>query len=409
MWFWESNMRNAKQQRRKVAVITGTRAEYGLLSCLMKSIQSDPDLELQIIVTAMHLSPEFGLTYKLIEEDGFEIAAKVEMLLSSDSSTGTLKSMGLGMIGFADAFDRLSPELVVVLGDRFETLAVAQCALVKKIPLAHVHGGELSLGAIDDAIRHSITKMSHLHFVAADAYKQRVIQLGENPENVFNYGAPGLERIAKLKLLNKNELEEKINFQFGKQNFLVTYHPSTIDVEENSRALKGLFEALDHFPEAKIIFTKANADEMGRLVNAKIDQYIARNSGRATAYTTLGDLNYLSALQLVDAVIGNSSSGLIEVPYFQKATINLGKRQECRLRATSVIDCPEVSAESIIDALNKASTKEFKRLLKTTISPYTKDATSEKIKEKIKSVDLNAIVKKHFYDIQMQETLAYEQ
>ena len=256
-----------KQEKIKIAVVTGTRAEYGLLYWLMREIQEDSELELQIVVTGMHLSPEFGLTHKFIEKDGFNINAKVEMLLSSDTSVGTAKSIGLGIIGFTDTFAKLSPDIIVLLGDRFESLAVAQVALVQKIPIAHIHGGELSEGAIDDAIRHSITKMSHLHFVAAEPYRKRVIQLGENPDKVFNVGSPGLERIKKIKLLTQNELEKNIGFSLGKLNFLITYLPTTLNIEEDILILKALFKVLDNFPEAKIIFTKANADESGRLIN----------------------------------------------------------------------------------------------------------------------------------------------
>src|SRR3990167_2599932 len=311
----------------KIAIVTGTRAEYGLLFCLMKEIQNDPEIELQLIVTGTNLSPEFGSTYQLIEADGFKIDAKVEMLLSTDSAVGITKSVGLGIIGFSDTLQKLSPNILILLGDRFEILAAAQAALIQKIPLAHIHGGELSEGAIDDAIRHCITKMSHLHFVATETYRKRVIQLGEHPERVFNVGAPGLERIANAKLLDRHELEEKLNIQLGTQNFLITYHPATINPSENEPALTALFSALDHFPRAKLIFTKANSDEMGRLINLQIDQYVLKNNHRAASYITLGDINYLSLLQFVDAVIGNSSSGLIEVPYFHKPTINIGNRQ----------------------------------------------------------------------------------
>ncbi|HLB43543.1 MAG TPA: UDP-N-acetylglucosamine 2-epimerase [Gammaproteobacteria bacterium] len=384
----------------KMAVVTGTRAEYGLLYWLMKEIQNDPDIQLQLIVTGMHLSPEFGLTYQLIEADGFKIDAKVEMLLSTDSAAGITKSVGLGMIGFADALQRLSPDILILLGDRFELLAAAQAALIQKIPLAHIHGGELSEGAIDDAIRHSITKMSHLHFVAAEIYQKRVIQLGEHPERVFNVGAPGLERIAKLKLLAQSELEKKINFQLGTQNFLVTYHPETIHSNENKSALIALFCALDHFPQAKLIFTKANADEMGRLINLEIDQYILKRNQRAISYVTLGDINYLSLLQFVDVVIGNSSSGLIEVPYFHKPTVNIGNRQLNRLRASSVINC-QAKKNAIITAIERALSAEFQMTLKNMTSPYKQDNTANKIKNILKKTNLKKIIHKHFYDIQI--------
>lgn len=385
-------------KRRKIAVVTGTRAEYGLLYWLMREIKEDPDLELQVIVTGMHLSPEFGLTYKFIESDGFDIDAKVEMLLSSDTVSGIAKSIGLGIIGLTDAFSKLSPDLIILLGDRFEALAVAEVALVHKIPLAHIHGGELSEGAIDDAIRHSITKMSHLHFVTAEPYRKRVIQLGENPDNVFNVGSPGLERITRMRLLDRDELEQKTGISLGKINFLVTYHPATLNIDENTLALEQLFKALDHFPDAKIIFTKANADEAGRFINSKIDEYVLLNQHRAVSFVTLGDLNYLSLLQFIDAVIGNSSSGLIEVPYFKKPTINIGNRQQNRLRAPSVIDC-QYDSDEIMNAIKKALSDDFEQVLDKTRSSYTQDSTVKKIKSIIKNSDLKNIMIKKFNDL----------
>jgi len=386
---------------KKIAVVTGTRAEYGLLYWLMREIQEDPELELQIIVSGMHLSPEFGLTYQFIEADGFVINEKVEMLLSSDTAVGTAKSIALGIIGFSDVLARLAPDIIVVLGDRFEALAVAQAALIQRIPVAHIHGGELSEGAIDDAIRHSITKMSHLHFVAAEPYRNRVIQLGENPQRVFNVGAPGLERIKKMKLHTRDELENKTGIKLKQINFVVTYLPATLNINENAINLQNLFAALEYFPEANIIFTKANADEAGRFINAKIDEYVALNAQRAISFITLGDLNYLSLLQYVDAVIGNSSSGLIEVPYFNKPTINIGNRQQNRLRASSVIDCKGDISE-IAHAIKKSLSQEFKLLLQHTQSPYTQDDTANKIKSIIKNMDAKQILIKKFNDIGFQ-------
>lgn len=388
--------------KRKIAVVTGTRAEYGLLYWLMREIQDDPALELQLVATGMHLSPEFGLTYRLIEQDGFQLNSKVEMLLSSDSAIGITKSMGLGLLGFADTLAQLAPDLIVILGDRFEALVAAQAALIQKIPVAHIHGGELSEGAIDDAIRHSITKMSHLHFVAANQYRQRVIQLGEHPNRVFNVGAPGLERISRMKLLSQQELEEKINFSFGELNFIVTYHPATLDIQKHAADLDNLFEALNHFPSARIIFTKANADENGRLINAKIDEYVLQQSHRAKAFISMGDLNYLSALQYVDVVIGNSSSGLIETPYFKKPTVNIGNRQQNRLRAASVIDCNN-SSDDIYAAIHRSLTAEFKQNIHDIKMPYGLDNTANKIKSILKEVDLNAILVKRFYDLPVKE------
>lgn len=393
-----------KKIKRKIAVVTGTRAEYGLLYWLMRDIQYDTELELQVIVTGMHLSPEFGLTYLHIEEDGFRIDAKVEILLSSDTGIGVAKSVGLGIIGFTDTFYKLAPDLIIILGDRFEALAAAQAAMIQRIPLAHIHGGELSEGAIDDSIRHAITKMAHLHFVAAKPYRDRVIQLGEHPERVFNVGAPGLERISRSKLLTRRAWQKKTGFILGDLNFLITYHPSTLEISKDVSTLSALFRALDQFTHAKIIFTKANADETGRIINIRIDEYVDRHVHRATSFVTLGDLNYLSLLQFVDVVIGNSSSGLIEVPYFKKPTINIGHRQAKRLRASSVIDCVG-NEKSIIDAINTALSKPFKKVLENNILAYEHNDTVKKIKTIIKKVDLQKILKKKFNDLTFNNTV----
>ncbi|MCX7121847.1 MAG: UDP-N-acetylglucosamine 2-epimerase [Gammaproteobacteria bacterium] len=389
-----------KQSQRKISVITGTRAEYGLLRGLLNEIKSDEDLTLQLIVTGMHLSPEFGLTYREIEKDGFQIDAKVEMLLSSDSAVGVAKSVGIGVLGFADCFENLKPDLIVLLGDRFEILAAAQTAMIMKIPVAHIHGGELTQGAIDDGIRHAITKMSHLHFTAAEAYQNRVIQLGESPDRVFNVGAPGVERIKKTKLLPKEVLEKTLAFQFEHLTFLVTYHPATLCLDAIQNELNDLFCALDRFPAAKIIFTKSNADEAGRLINKQIECYARKNPERVRAYTSMGDLNYLSAMYYCDVVIGNSSSGIIEAPTLHKPTVNIGNRQEGRLLADSVIQCG-VFENEIHDAIEKALSPQFKDIVKKTISPYDSGNTAEMIKNTIKTVDLKKIIQKKFHDIKV--------
>lgn len=384
--------------KRKICVVTGTRAEYGLLFWLMKEIKGDPDLELQLIVTGMHLSPEFGLTYKAIEEDGFIINEKVEMLLSSDTPVGIAKSIGLATIGFADALDRLQPDILVILGDRYEILAAAQAALVAKIPVAHLHGGEVTEGVIDEAIRHSVTKMSHFHFVAAEPYRQRIIQLGESPERVLNFGTPALDNIKKLNLLNRKELEESIGFRLGKLNFLVTYHPVTLSDKGSEQPVNALLKALDNFPDAKIIFTKPNSDTGGRIIINLIDDYVAKRSHRAAAYTSLGQLRYLSAIKHVDVVMGNSSSGLIEAPAFKKPTVNLGDRQLGRLKAASVIDCKE-DTESIVAAIKKALSPDFQYSLSKVVSPYGNGNASYKIKEYLKNVNLDGIIQKKFFDL----------
>lgn len=384
--------------KRKICIVTGTRAEYGLLYWLMKEIQEDPDLELQTIATGMHLSPEFGLTYQKIEEDGFSINEKVEMLLSSDTPVGTAKSVGLGVIGFADALARQKPDILVVLGDRFETFAAAQAAMIARIPIAHIHGGETTEGAIDEAMRHAITKMSHFHFTAAEPYRSRVIQLGETPERVMNYGAPGLDNIKKLKLLNRAFFEKAIDFRLGKLSFLVTYHPVTLSDTKPEKSFKELLNAIDQFPEATIIFTKANADTAGRIINHAIEKYVEKNSARARVFTSMGQLLYLSAIKNVDVIIGNSSSGIVEAPAFYKPTVNIGQRQQGRLKADSVIDCEE-KGPAIVAAIRNGLSPEFKNILRNTKNPYGQGNVSLKIKKYLKKVSLKYILMKKFYDV----------
>lgn len=382
---------------RKICVITGTRAEYGLLQWVMKGIANDPDLSLQIIATGMHLSPEFGLTYKAIEEDGFYIDRKVEMLTSSDTGIGTAKSMGLGLIGFADALDELSPDLILVLGDRFEILSAVSSAMALRIPIAHLHGGEASEGATDEAIRHAITKMSHLHFVAAEDYLQRVIQLGEQPDNVYLVGGLGVDSINNLELMDQTELEESLNFLLGKKNLLITFHPATLEETGAEKQMEELLKSLELLEDTHLIFTLSNADSKGRKLSKMIEKFVA-NRTYANAYKSLGQIRYLSCMNLVDGVIGNSSSGLLEAPTFKKGTINIGDRQRGRLQARSVINC-DPSQESITTALTKLYSREFQDDLSKTISPYGNGGASESIISTIKSVTLNDKLKKKFYDI----------
>lgn len=383
---------------RKICVVTGTRAEYGLLYWLMKEIKNDPDLELQLIVTGMHLSPEFGLTYKIIEQDGFCIDEKIEMLLSSDTSIGIAKSIGLGIISFAESLERLKPDIIVVLGDRYEMLAASQAAMVARIPIAHIHGGEATEGLIDEAIRHSITKMAHIHFTATATYRKRVIQLGEDSSRVFNFGAIGLDNIRKMKLLDRASFEESIQFSLGKVNFLITFHPVTLSKIGPKQAMENLFEAIDQFTEAKIIFTKPNSDTDGRIISDMIDNYVLENSNRAVAFTSLGQLRYLSAITHVDAVIGNSSSGIIEVPFMKKPTINIGDRQKGRIKAASVVDCDE-SVDSIIFAIQRVLSLQFKESLSSILPLYGEGDVSIHIKEILKSISLDNIIMKKFHDI----------
>ena len=385
---------------KRIGIMTGTRAEYGLLKPLMQEINKDNDLELYLIVSGMHLSPEFGMTYQEIEEDGFEINAKVEMLLSSDSPAGISKSIGLGVIGFADEFQRADLDMLILLGDRYEALSTAICAMVMRIPIAHLHGGELTEGAIDEGIRHSITKMSYLHFTSTEQYRNRVIQLGENPERVFYVGALGVENIKKINLMTKEELERSIHFEIDENTVIVTYHPVTLENNTVEEQFLNLLEVLDRNPKIRMIFTKANADTNGRIVNELIDKYAAQNSERACAFVSLGQKRYLSALKYCRIVIGNSSSGIIEAPSFGKPIINIGDRQKGRICADSVINCGYTQQE-IQQAMETALTKEFENKASNCRNPYEKENTAANIISVIKDYLLNDKIKlkKGFYDI----------
>lgn len=385
---------------KRIGIMTGTRAEYGLLKSLMQEINKDNDLELYLIVSGMHLSPEFGMTYKEIEEDGFEINAKVEMLLSSDSPAGISKSIGLGVIGFADEFQRADLDMLILLGDRYEALSAAICALVMRIPIAHLHGGELTEGAIDEGIRHSITKMSYLHFTSTEQYRNRVIQLGENPERVFYVGALGVENIKKINLMTKEELEKSIHFEIDENTVVVTYHPVTLENNTVEEQFLNLLKVLDRNPKIRMIFTKANADTNGRIVNELIDKYAAQNSERACAFVSLGQKRYLSALKYCRIVIGNSSSGIIEAPSFGKPIINIGDRQKGRICADSVINCGYTQQE-IQQAMETALTEEFENKASNCRNPYEKENTAANIISVIKDYLLNDKIKlkKGFYDI----------
>lgn len=382
---------------RKICIVTGTRAEYGLLYWLMKEIQSGANFELQVIVTGMHLSPEFGLTYKEVEKE-FLINKKIEMLLSSDTTIGISKSMGLAQISFAEAYAELVPDIVVVLGDRFEIFSAATAAMIARVPIAHIHGGETTEGAFDEAIRHSITKMSHLHFVATEEYRQRVIQLGEDPKKVFNFGAPGLDNIHNLRLLTKDEFEKDIGFKLGKRSLLVTFHPVTLERSTAKEQFEQLLFALDDLSDTHIVFTKANADTDGRIINAMIDSYVSTNENKAIAFTSLGQLRYLSALQYVDAMVGNSSSGLIEAPSFKIGTINIGDRQKGRIKAGSVIDCTP-DRDAISNAIRKLYSPFFQKNLSNVKNPYGEGGSSKKIAGVLHSHPLNQLLKKTFHDL----------
>lgn len=383
---------------KKICVITGTRAEYGLLSRLMKMIDADQDLQLQIIATNMHLSPEFGCTYKEIEADGFVIDKKVQMLLSADNANATAKSMGLEMIGLADAYEDLSPDLIIILGDRYEMLVAASVALIYKIPVAHLHGGEITEGAYDDAIRHAITKMSHLHFTSTEEYRNRVIQMGENPDTVFNVGAIGIDNVKHEKLLTKPELEKSMGFTLGEKSLLVTFHPATLDNESVEKQCRALLSALSEYPDYKIIFTMPNSDTDGRIIVQLINEYVKGHAENAIAFTSLGKLRYLSALKYITAVVGNSSSGIIEAPSFGIPTLNIGSRQKGRIMASSVLNC-DSDYPAIKHALGKILSEQFITFAKKTANPYEKEKTARNIFNVIKNSSFQNLIQKSFHTI----------
>jgi GDP/UDP-N,N'-diacetylbacillosamine 2-epimerase (hydrolysing) len=382
---------------KKICVITGTRAEYGLLRWVMEGIRQSPELELQLIATGMHLSPEFGMTVNAIEADGFKIDRKVEMLLSSDTPVGVTKSMGLGMIGFADALAELQPDLMLVLGDRYEIFAAASAAMIARIPIAHLHGGETTEGAFDEAIRHSITKMSHLHFVAADEYRRRVIQLGEHPDRVFNVGGLGIDNVLRLKLLTREELEAELDFKLLSRNLLITFHPVTLEHNTSAGQMRELLAALAELDDTGLIFTMPNADTEGRVLFQQIKDFCLQHPN-ARAYISLGQLRYLSCIQHVDGVVGNSSSGLAEVPSFKKGTINIGDRQRGRLKAASVIDC-EPDRAAIINALEQLFSEEFNAKIQQVVNPYGNGGASHAIIRILEPMLTDDLLKKGFYDL----------
>jgi UDP-hydrolysing UDP-N-acetyl-D-glucosamine 2-epimerase len=338
---------------RRVAVITGTRADYGLLHPLLTELRADARVELQLIVTGSHLSPEFGLTVGAIEADGFPIAARCDIVLSGDTPPAICTSMGLALIKVGDVLARLAPDVLVVLGDRYEALAAATAALICRVPIAHLQGGESTEGAIDEALRHAITKMANLHFVAAQPYARRVVQLGEDPERVFAVGSMAYTNLQRLTLLERDELERELGMRFARPLLLVTYHASTLEVESPSERFGRLLAALEYFGHASIVLTKSNADTGGRGINALIDDYAARHMGRVRAVASLGQLRYLSLLRAADAVVGNSSSGIIEAPLLGTPTVNVGDRQRGRLRTPSIVDCAD-DTRAIVAAIDAA-------------------------------------------------------
>lgn len=385
--------------KRNICVFSGTRAEYGLLNPLMRAIREDDSLNLGIMVSGAHLSPEFGLTYQYIESDGFHIDEKIEMLVSSDTSSGICKSMGLGLIQFSDAIKRLNPDIIVLLGDRYEAFSVAVAALVNNIPIAHIHGGESSYGSIDESFRHAITKMSNLHFTCAEQYHDRVVQLGEHPDRVFDVGSLGVENIQTISLLPKEKFYKQMGFDIKDSFFLVTYHPVTLELSKTAEHFEDILKALSmsEFEKNKIIFTKANADSAGRRINKRIDEFVCENKTRAISFDSMGQLRYLSAMQYCSLVIGNSSSGILEAPSFKVPVINVGNRQKGRLKSDNIIDCKPMKNQ-IIQAMQRGLSNSFIDSLGNMKSPFEKASTANQIKNIIKSIDLSDLTLKEFCD-----------
>ena len=384
---------------RKICFVTGTRAEYGLLSRLMRLVQADANLQLQIIATNMHLSPKFGETFREIEGDGFKIDKKVPIIdeLAEDSPISTLKAMAKGLEGFAIAYSELKPDLIVILGDRYEMLSAATAALISRIPIAHIYGGEVTEGAYDDAIRHSITKMSSLHFTSCEEYRKRVIQLGENPDRVFNVGSLGVENIKQIPLMSKEELEESFDFRFDNHTILVTYHPETLGGDPKND-IHNLLAAITEYPHLSVLFTMPNSDTGYQPIVQAIEEYVKKYPDTSKAFTSLGLLRYLSALQYVKAVVGNSSSGIVEVPSFGIPTLNIGDRQKGRIASQSVVHC-STDKESISKGLVSILSKEHQALSANSTNPYEKERCAQSIYEVISSYDLTKCLNKRFYDL----------
>ena len=383
---------------RKICIFTSTRAEWGLQQGLAKLIRDAELLQLQLLVSGSHLSAKLGMTIDEIEAAGFQVDERVDILKFDDSPIGTCQTMGLALSAYGEALQRLSPDLIVILGDRYESFCLAAAAQVLRIPLAHIHGGETTEGAIDEAFRHSITKMAQIHFPSCEVYRNRVIQLGEDPTNVFNVGALGIENIRKIQCLTRAELEASLQFSLQAPFFLVTFHPVTLEHATAGLQLQQLFYALDRFPDHQIIFTKANADTEGQVINEMIDTYSASNPERCLAVASLGLKRYLSAMKICSAVVGNSSSGILEAPILKVPTVNIGDRQKGRLRVESILDC-EADANAISQAIETALSERFRRLNRDLVHPSNQADTARSIVRRLEVVDLRDIIKKSFYGI----------
>ena len=384
-------------KKKRVCIFTGGRAEYGILRPLLTEIKKNKCLELKLVVSGMHMSREFGLTYKIIEKDGFKCDEKIEMILSSDTPVAVSKSVGLGLISFSEAFNRIKPDILILLGDRFETFSAATAAMISRIPIAHIQGGEMTYGAIDDHFRHAITKMSQLHFVTNNDYKKRVIQLGEHPRNIFNVGALNVDSMKKVKVLKKSEVEKRIKISLQKKTILVTFHPITLEKETAENYFKNVIEALDDFRECNIIFTKTNADTEGRIINSLIDEYIIYNKN-AVSFISMGQELYISSLRYVDLVLGNSSSGIIETPTFKVPTVNIGDREKGRIMAKNIINCNYTKTD-IKKAISKGLSLDFKKKIKYMKSPYDNGETAKKICKIMQNYKIPNNTKKEFYNL----------
>ena len=389
-----------KSDQIKISIVTGTRAEFGLLKNLIKKFNDDEKINLYLLVTGSHLSPFHGETINEILEEGFEIKSKIDLKLDSDTPKSISNATANGVIGFSEVFSQLKPDLLVVLGDRYEILSAVLPACFHNIPIAHIHGGERTEGLIDESIRHAITKFSHLHFVASEVYRKRVIQLGENPKKVFNVGGLGVDAINELKLLNKDQLSEKLNIRFSKRNLIVTYHPETLDNKLSKIGIDEILKSLYKLEETTLIFTLPNADQNNRYIVEKINEFV-KHKKNSYSFNSLGQLNYFSLLKICDGIIGNSSSGLLEVPFFKKATINIGNRQKGRLKANSVIDCYSIE-HNILESIERIYSEDFKKILRDVKSPYGEPGAPDKILDIIKKTDFSNLIKKNFYDLNLK-------
>lgn len=386
---------------KKVAVVTATRAEYGMLKNVIDKIEKSVELELCLLVTGTHLVSEYGMTVGEIEQDGYPIAEKIDVLLASDTPVSVSKTMGMTMISFAEVFERQKPDCLLVLGDRYEILAVCSAAMNAGIPIAHISGGETTQGAIDESIRHCITKMSYLHFAACEVYRQRIIQLGEEPDRVYNFGDVGLESVRLVPMMSRQELEQSIDFLLDKPYMSVTFHPVTLEVQAAEQQMQELLDALDEFHDMKFIFTKANADAGGRKINKMIDSFVAEHDNCA-AYASLGIKRYVNLLRFSEGMIGNSSSGIREAPTIGIPTVNIGNRQKGRLQADSILNCaPE--KEEIIRTVRESQRQSFKERARNTVNPYGDGNASERIVQTITEYlyQDKICLEKRFYDVTM--------